>query len=214
MCNRLIKYFKLMEERPEFFSMSTIMNIETDITLIEKFEQETGKKIGVLYHSNYNILVVDLIQGEDKHYYTYERILPASNGVGIVVIAKYMNQFILLKQYRHALRDYQYGFIRGFGEDGISAKENAIKEIKEEINGEITNIQYLGDLTPDSGLTSNKVTYFLCELNSYSEKKGYEGIDSIITLSQNELEQWIKNGNITDGFTVAAYGLYLLKTTS
>ncbi len=211
MCERWNEYFKLMDLRPELFSESSLINIETDINAIKKFEQETSKHIGVLYHSSYNMLIVDLIKDLNGRYYAYERIIPSSSGKAVVVLTKYMDKFVLLKQYRHAIRDYQMCFVRGFGENEFSAEENAVNEIKSEIKGDIRKIEYLGELSTDSGLTSNKVSYFMCEINSFECSEAHEGIDNIILIGQNEMEESIKNGGITDSFTVSAYCLYLLK---
>lgn len=129
-------YFKLMKERPELFKNTGIIKIVTDKKKIEEYEKETGKKIGIAYRSKYNTLLVDLIEGE-KGYYTYERVIPTSTGTGIVIVAEYEGKLVLLNQYRHALRKFQYAFVRGFGEDGIDAPDNVKKEIKEEINAEV-----------------------------------------------------------------------------
>lgn len=208
MSDRWNKYLELLQERPELFSESELIPIVTDYEIVNKYEKETGKEIGVLYTSAYNMLVVDLIRGENENYYTYERLVPAVQRGAVVIMATCKERAIVLCQYRHSTREFQYGFPRGFGEMGISPEDNVKKEIKEEINAEVLSCKYLGDLTPDSGVTANKVSYFWCEVDSYEEKLGYEGINSVVALELEELEEWIQNGTITDGYTVAAYSLY------
>ena len=210
MDSRHIGYFALMKERPELFNSSELIDIETEYEKITAFEKESGIQTGILYKSRFSMLVVDVIKGKNG-YYTYERIIPAATGKGVVVIPKYNGKFLLIRQYRHTIRDYQYCFVRGFGEDGISPEANALKEISEEIGGKVTSTTYLGELTPDSGITSNIVSYFVCELSSYDKPESEEGIDMIIELDQTGLEEWIKTNRITDGYSVCAYGLYKLK---
>ena len=70
MNDRWEKYIKLMKERPELFCSSKMIEIVTDEKVVRDYEQETGKKIGVLYDSPYNILVVDLICSEKGTNYT------------------------------------------------------------------------------------------------------------------------------------------------
>ncbi len=41
--------------------------------------------------------------------------------------------------------------------------------------------------------------------------KGYEGIESVELLSQTELLSRIGSGEISDGYTLAAYALYCAK---
>lgn len=211
MKDRWNEYVKLIEERPELFRFSKMIDIVTNEAVVRRYEEETGKKIGVLYHSEYSMLVVDLIRCENGTYYTYERLVPTVNGGAVVIMVLCKGKVVLLRQYRHSLREYQYGFPRGFGEESISAEENVVKEVNEELNAHILSIRHMGDLTPDSGMMSNKVSFYLCEVDSFEEKKGYEGIDSIIELDMKEFEQWIRDGKITDGYSVAAYGLYMVR---
>lgn len=68
----------------------------------------------------------------------------------------------MLKQYRHAIRDYQICFLRGFGEKDVTASENVVKELSEEIGATgVSHIRKLGELIPDSGISSNIVSVFL-----------------------------------------------------
>lgn len=205
---RFLKYFELLKNRPEAFAESSLINIIKDEKTMGEYEDKTGKKLGVIYDSPYTTLVVDLIEGENDGNYTYERILPKFQKGAIVAMVKCQDGFILLKQYRHAIRDFQYCFPRGFAEEDKSPEENVKKEISEEIGADVISIEKLGELTPDSGIMSNKVTYYLCEVNEFKLMDGYEGISEVVILNKNELEKWIREGRITDGFTVSAYGLY------
>lgn len=211
MSEELQKYFCLMKEQPEQFRSSDMISIVKDIDEIEEYEEKAGKKIGVVYQSEYNIFVVDLIRNSDGTYYTYERLLHASQHGAVVAMAKYREQFIMLKQYRHSMRDFQYAFPRGYGEKGITAEENVKKELKEELDADVTYMEYIGKVIADSGLCGNEVSVFLCQVDGYAEKYEYEGIESVITLEEEKLEQWIKDGVITDGFSLAAYGLYKVR---
>lgn len=207
-------YLKLARERPDIFVNSDHISIIMDKETIIKYEQQTGKRIGVIYHSAYNILVVDLVRDMNGNIFTYERIIPSVNRGAVVIMTKDKDKFVLLKQYRHALRDYQYGFPRGFGESGITVIENARKEVAEELNATINNITFLGEVVADSGLCGNKVAIFMCEVEGTKLKYGYEGIDEIIMLSENEISEWICQGKINDGYTLAAYAQYRARELS
>lgn len=91
-----------------------------------KIHPEQG--YGVVYQSRYNTVLVDPIQKLDGTFYPYERVLPTA-GDGIVIVARKRGKFILLKQYRHALRKAQYGFPRGYAEPGASPFENVRREL-------------------------------------------------------------------------------------
>lgn len=203
----LKEYFDLMDERADLFRDNELIPIEKDIEKIRRFTAQTGKKIGVLYHSQYNMLITDLIAPANGSPYVYERIVPNAEG-GVVAAAKYNGKFVLIKQFRHSLRNYQYCFVRGYGERGISTEENAAKELSEEIGGVVARSVFLGELSADSGLSSGITSVYLCEVQSVKPKIGYEGIQEIVMLDEQELVQWINDGKINDGFTLAAYALY------
>ncbi len=211
MIERLEKYYEWMKKRPYMFQESELVSIETDKNKIEEYEKATGKEIGVVYESPFNTLVVDLIRKENGEYFTYERVMPTVEQGAVVILTKCQDQYVLLKQYRHALRDYQYACPRGFGEQGLSATENLKKEIREEIGAQVLFHEHLGTVVADSGLCGNLVDVFVCTVDHVEEKQGYEGIQRVVMLDQKEMEQWIREGKITDGFTLAAYSMYKAK---
>ena len=156
-------------------------------------------------------MLVDLVKNKNGDLFSYDRLIGTSTGVPVVTIPVYDGKFVLIKQYRHAIRSIQYAFPRGFGEDGLSAEENAVKELSEEVGATFADdarIKVIGSVTADSGITSGKVFVVYCEIISYEEKIGYEGIQKTILLSERELGDWIKRGRIDDGFTLAAYSLF------
>ena len=199
-------YFELMKERPYLFKESEIIKIEMNKKELEKYERENNRRLGLLYRSKFNMLLVDLIKG-GTGYYAYERIVPTSVGSAIVILAKYDNKFVLLKQYRHAIRDYQYALVRVFGEDNTSGEDNAKKELKEEIGAEVLKSEFLGKVASDSGLTSGIVEIYYCEITE-PKLREEEGIKKIELYTKSELSEKIRNKEITDSFTLAALKLY------
>ena len=115
----------------------------------------------------------------------------------------------MLKQYRHAIRDYQICFPRGFGEKDVTASENVVKELSEEIGATgVSHIRKLGELTPDSGISSNIVSVFSCEIERYDSSKRDEGVSEILEIASQDLYQLIQEQKITDGFSLAALTMY------
>ena len=106
---RLEAYFALMESRPGLFADSPLLPIQRDPEAIRAFTARTGKAIGVLYQSPYNMLVTDLIQPPEGEPYVYERIIPTDPD-GVVAMALHQGKFLLLGQFRHAPRQFQYAF--------------------------------------------------------------------------------------------------------
>ena len=179
--------------------------------------KQTKREIGVVYESPYRMILVDLIKDvKNNRYYAYERIISVHKG-GVVVIPIHGDNFILLNQFRHSMRDYQYAFPRGFGESQISTEENAQKEVCEELginNEDIHNITFLGTIIADSGLCGDPVSIFVCKIkdNTINISKGYEGIETYVEKTPTEFADMVKNKEITDGFTLAAYSLFCERT--
>ena len=205
--DRIDEYFALMEQRPRLFASSDIYPIVTDRAAIEAYESQTGKKIGVLYKSRFNTLVVDLIAGENG-YFTYERVIPTALGHAVVCIPVINGRLLLVNQYRHAVRDRQLSFPRGFGEDGIAPADNAKKELFEEVGAVARECILLGSVSADSGLVGAECDVFLCYADSFAEVCADEGITGVELLDEVTLEELIRERKITDGFTLGAYMLY------
>lgn len=207
------EYRALMQERPEAFQNNGCIDIITDVEQVAKYVEATGKKVGVLYRSSYNLWVVDLVKSEDR-YFTYERLLPAVERGAVVTIPRFDGKYVLLKQYRHALRDYQYAFPRGFGENGIVSAENAGKEIAEELGASVEKRALLGKVVADSGCCGNVVDVYVCDITEPQLRTGYEGIQDLCIIEETEMKQWIGGGKITDGFTLSAWALLQARESS
>lgn len=86
--------------------------------------------------------------------------------------------------------------------------KNVQRELKEELDAAVTKPPLsLGFIEPDSGLTSRRIEVFLVDVDSYTKKKGYEGIQNVLELTLAELKQWISEGKIADGYTLGAVEL-------
>ncbi len=172
----------------ELFLQSDQISIIFDENTINTFVEKTNKKIGVLYKSDFHILIVDLVSDKNKKLYTYERLLPSVNSGAVVTLPIQNKKLVLLKQYRHAIRQSQYCFPRGFGEVGLSAQQNAEKELKEELHAHITKTQYLGNIIADSGILSTQTAVFVCEVEDIqqqnAEKELKEELHAHITKTQ------------------------------
>lgn len=205
------RYLKLMKERPTLFTPSEFLQIITDKKTVQDFIKQSGKKIGVIYESPYSLLVVDLVLDQIGNMFTYERLVPKNLGA-IICVPRYNNKFVLLKQYRHSIRDVQYAFPRGFGESGLSSEDNLKKEVREELDAEIINMTFLGQTVPDSGMLSSIVDVYCCNITVPKLKPGYEGIQQLCLVDASGFEQMIRSGEINDSFTLSAYALYLSRS--
>lgn len=206
-----LRYLELIDERPDLFADSNELEIVLDKKAVEEFEHKSGKTIGVVYRSRFNTLVVDLVRNPKGDVFAYERLVQTSLGTGVVSVPIHNGRFVLLKQYRHSMRNYQFAFPRGYGEDGLAAAENVRKELSEELSASMGGVTPLGTVVANSGISGDAVEVFLCEVLSYRTDVGHEEIVDSVELSRDELVQWIADGRINDGFTLSAFELFQSK---
>lgn len=207
--NRMERYFELMKKYPEHFRQDESLEIVIDLGILLHYQQENMVELGVVYESKYHIFLVDLVKNRNGEFFRYERIIQPVSG-GAVIIPVFQGKLVLLHQFRHALRDREYAFPRGFGEPGKSAYELAQQELSEELGSTVKKLEKIGELTSDSGLCSDKIQVFRADIESVTLKQDYEGIEEIVLLDQETLSNWIRTGKITDGYTLAAFLFYSL----
>jgi ADP-ribose pyrophosphatase len=154
-------------------------------------------------------MVVDPIAGGVQEYFPYDRTVPTAGKDGIVAVAMHQGRFILLQQYRHAIRQVQFSFPRGYAEPEDTPEENVRRELREELHAVIEKAPvFLGRIAADSGLTSCQAHVYLVEIASMEPSVGHEGILNYVGVAPSELKNWIRDRKITDGFTLGAFALY------
>lgn len=203
----LQEYFALLKHRPLEHSESAMLEIIQDPQFLENYSKQHHVKLGIIYRSSKHIFVVDLVKDKSGNIFPYERLLKTATGSSVVVVPFYNGNIILLKQFRHALGEFQYCFPRGFAEEGISPSENATKELQEELNCSVGQPTLLGQVVADSGLCGEKVWVFRCDIDDPKTDGFYENIASYKEVSFNTLIQLVRSGQINDGFTLSAIAL-------
>lgn len=205
------RYCALQKERPALFAASDVLRIITDEAAVQAFCRDTGRTVGVVYESRFSMMVVDLVEDSAGNRFAYERLVPAQTG-GVVSVPVYDGKFVLLRQYRHAIRSEQLAFPRGFGEPGLTAEQNLHKELSEEIGAQVERVRLLGTVAPDSGMMSTQAEVYFCTVSRPQNPFGHEGILRCVLLDAAELRAQIAAGAVTDGFTLAALALYQSQT--
>lgn len=222
-----MEYFSLVNSHSKLFNNNeALLNIVLDQKTIAEWEakkeielKQKGlplewAKIGVILDDPYNIIVRDLVQFPDGDMRGYGRSIATASlrgGKGVVVLPEYEGKIMLLHLYRHAMRQWHYEVPRGYGEPNIPAIENAHKEVEEETGGKVAELVSLGEFYNNTGYESASVALFYAKLASVGMPEINEGIESFVWLTVKELEEWIADEKITDGFTIAAYTKAKLK---
>jgi len=209
-------YFDMMAKYPLYFKNipENGIIIYTDAEEISRIEKSLGKEIGIMYQDDYMILLRDAVcfpNGEDG---CYIRILPAVTESPVVVLPVINGKILLMKHFRHSIRSTAWEIPRGFGEKGLSAQENAEKELKEETGLEDARIQFLGWVTPDTGMMASKAAVYRAEVSGDVKAENNDSNEAILNYkyaSLEELKKMVKNGEIEDGFTLSALALAILQ---
>lgn len=207
------KYLELAQEHPVLFTAEEL-EVILDKDVIRKFEEETGREIGVVYESPWRYMLVDLVRNPAGKVFAYERVVPVKSGA-VAVLPVYQDGIVLIRSYRHPVQRWCWEIPRGFG-SGTSVFQNAIKELFEEtgIETPAVNLVRLGKVDPDSGLTADQVDLFLAEIQEFSislaGKEETESISHVRLFSKEEVIQMIASGEITDGFTLSALAIWQL----
>jgi ADP-ribose pyrophosphatase len=162
-------------------------------------------KTGVVYEDPFIILVRDAIRRPDRSLGGYGRKLPASGGSGSVVLPVFENQIVLIRQFRHATRAQHLEVPRGFGEPGVSAADQARAELREEIQAEADRLVELGRFHSNTGDSSGSTELFFAEIHGYGQPQESEGIVDIVLATPKRVAELIRDGQITDSFTIGAF---------
>jgi ADP-ribose pyrophosphatase len=123
----------------------------------------------------------------------------------VAILPVWNDHVLLLKNFRHAIRDWRMEISRGFAEPGQTPEENAHRELLEEVGGAITDLVPLGGPEADSGITNDRTDLFLAHLERHGMGAIDEGIAAIAAVSFAELERMIRDNEIADSFTISAY---------
>ena len=210
------KLFAPSQACPLVFAEQDEDGNETDdarIAELRRLEEMHGYRFGVVYESAYNRVVVDPVKNREGGYFPYERVIPKA-GNGVVLLTVCNGKFVLLRQFRHALRTEILSFPRGFAEESCTDQENATRELGEELDvhpEDIVRIERIGHVAPDSGILATCASIWLVEIGRYCASVGHEGIMGAVALDGKEMSSYINDGKIIDGFTLAAYALYKTK---
>ena len=172
------------------------LEAEVKNRLLKKHSKQIAKewsRTGIVAEDKYWIWVRDPVIFPSGYKGTYNRIiwrsaLDGPQGVAVIPITK-NKQIALNLNYRHATRSWEIEIPRGGCLPNETAADGAKRECMEEIGLEIDNLLLLGDLAPDSGLTSTVTPVFLGEVQSVqvSNPEKSEAILDAIFLSHEDL---------------------------
>ncbi|HEB32309.1 MAG TPA: NUDIX hydrolase [Spirochaetes bacterium] len=159
----------------------------------------------------------DGTMGAEQNRYVIRR----GDSVGIVPVCE-NNKIILIKQFRYpAALKYRDGYLweipAGMVDGSEGPVEAAVRELKEEIGIEISEVQPLISFFLSPGALDEKFHLFFARVGAHLEtgsvggnKQEYENL-KIVQFDKTELFEMIEKNDIVDAKTVAALLYYFSK---
>lgn len=220
----LAHYYRLLADHPELFSGRLRRPIIREPAALEAYAAEHQAILGVACETPYLWLINDLVRSQTSSGTTllhpYLRLIAPPGAIvapGVVVLATIQapetssgERVVLVEQERHATGTVELELPRGFGDPGISAAAQALRELRQETGYIGTEANHLGTTLTDSGSTDRSVSFFHVPVTSRAaeEPEAQEAILRTVLLTADELWNSIDSGAVHDGFTVQALGLY------
>lgn len=151
-----------------------------------------------------------IVPNGDERNFSY---LDFAKGVCVLPITK-DNEIICLKQYRHAMKSWQWELPAGMiDKDSDSPLEIAKKELEEETGNKAEHWMDLGSFYPSPGSTTEEIYLFAATGLIASEQKleSSEQIE-LHNLTMQEVKNLIKQGEFKHGAGLAAVLRYIFMT--
>ena len=136
-----------------------------------------------------------------------------SNGATMIIPIADNGKFLLNMQYRYLNQRVSIEFPGGGKKKHLTYEENAKFELMEECGFDTGKLTYLGEYNPFNGVTNEITKIYLAEKLILSQINPDDSEEfEIIEISENEIIDKIKTGEIWDGMTLAAWSIYYFST--
>ncbi len=207
-------YFELAEYQPRLFAQSERVPLIMDKEKMRAFSEEKALPMGVVFNNEpYYYVVADLC-GKYDRLFRYSRVIYCNfDSNGVVALPTCGGKFGLVTHYRHAPRMESLEFPRGFSEkEGLTPAETVREELSEElgVGPDQCSVRLLGAVRADGGLSAGVAQVFCAEISEEASIRicREEGISRFQWVDESQLLDMIREGMISDGFTLSAYTLY------
>jgi ADP-ribose diphosphatase len=212
----LERYFALVQQRPERFvnPPGDIYEILLYRDRIEHARSEAERRrrhdrlpaddtrVGVLAEDPYLMLMRDAVRFADGSYGLYNRLIVPGGAALLPVID---GAIVLLHRFRHGTRTWHLEAPRGSFVGVGTHEDEARRELREEIGSDATALIDLGELHSTTGCLDEAHQLYLARVGAVGQPDRHEAITALRTLTIDEVERLIADGEITDGPTLALF---------
>ena len=132
------------------------------------------------------------------------------HGVAVAVIPRLPDgRFVFIRQFRKAMEQICFEVVAGNCDDGEDEAVSAERELREETGYGCRSLKRLGPVYPSIGYCTERIDVFYAEVDEQgaTDLDEDEYIEPVI-LSEAEMDAMIRNGEVSDAKTLAAWMLY------
>ena len=121
-------------------------------------------------------------------------------------------KFVFVKQYRKAAEEALVEIIAGGLEQGEDPIEGAKRETAEETGYDVTSIKFLTTIICTPGYCEERIHLYFAELSAEPHAQDQDPDENVypVVLSEQEVEDAIRKGEIFDSKTLSAWACYKL----
>lgn len=200
------EYLELVKQYPALIHyQGDASKGEIEIILDENkmatIEKHARRDVGLIARDKFWLWINDACLFPNGKTGVYGRILSLkaleSPITGVAVMPVLPDGKIALNcNFRHATRTWEIELPRGSINQGEDAETAARRETKEETGMEVGNLTLLGEMTPDTGLTSTIVPVFSAKViaKEQAQVEDAEAIEEILSLSLDEIKKGFHQG--------------------
>jgi 8-oxo-dGTP pyrophosphatase MutT (NUDIX family) len=125
-------------------------------------------------------------------------------------------KFVMVRQWRHGVKEISLEFPGGVFEPGENAAEAAARELQEETAFKAGKIQKIGEFNPNPAIMSNRVHFFLAEDLQDTGKQDLDEDEyvEVELVSRGEVFRNLGKPPYIHALMGTAFALYLQKTAS
>jgi len=130
------------------------------------------------------------------------------------VVARYRNgNFLLVRQYRKAVEQNLLEIVAGTLDPGEAPAVCAARELREETGHRALVLERLGCVLPSPGYTDERIELFHAWVDDTPDAQQLDEDERVLVecIARDELFRSMADGDLCDGKSLAAFGLFLLK---
>ena len=212
----LARYLALVRERPDRFTnpAGDIYQILLDTPQMDRARRDAehhrrderlpsdDTRVGVLAVDPYLMVMRDAVRFADGTYGLYNRLMVPSGAAILPVLG---DTIALLHRFRHGTRRWHVEAPRGSFSGVGTRRDEAERELLEEIGARPIELIDLGELHSTTGCLDEEHQLYLARIEALGAADRHEAIESIKVLPIPAVERMIADGQITDGPTLALF---------